>query len=172
MRIGVDFDNTIVNTKETVRKFLDMHGITQFKTEEEKTCFYMKYIENIGPAITVKEDAVEVLNCLKEKHELYLITNRNNFYNPNYIEITKKHIIDNNIPIDNLYFNVYEKGKLCKELNIDVFIDDDINNCLDVKSKGIPVLLFGNTYEGLETVNNWKEVLARLEEYDGRESFN
>lgn len=166
MRIGIDFDNTIVNTKETVSYFLEKYNFEPFNTEEDKFTFYSKYIEEIGPAISVKEDAIEVLNYLKQNNELYLITNRNNYYNPNYIEITKQYIKKHKIPIDNLYFDIYEKDKLCEDLGIDLFIDDDIDNCLSVDKCGIDVLLFGNNYPGLTTVNSWKEVKNRLEEYN------
>ena len=53
---------------------------------------------------------------------------------------------------------------MCDKLNIDLFIDDYINNCLEVKNRGIKVLLFNSKYEGLDNVNSWLDVLKYVKE--------
>ena len=53
---------------------------------------------------------------------------------------------------------------MCDKLNIDLFIDDHVNNCLEVKKVGIEVLLFNDKYEGLNSVDNWLEVLKCVKE--------
>lgn len=83
MKIGIDFDNTIVNTKETVRKFMDKYNIEEFKNEEEKTLFYREHIDDITKNLTLKENVIEVLNRLKQNNELFIITDRSNYYSNN-----------------------------------------------------------------------------------------
>jgi len=167
MRIGIDFDNTIVNTKETVNNYMKKYNIDSFENENQKELFYRQHILNMCEDMTLKDNVVEVLNNLSKKHELYLITYRSNYYNDNFINKTKEYIKKNKIPIKNLYFESYDKGKICNDLKIDLFIDDDINNCLNVKQYNIDVLLFDNIYEGLKTVNNWKEIEVII---NGREN--
>ena len=158
MRIGIDFDDTIVNTKEIVRKFMDRYNVENFKDEEEKTVFYKKYIEEITKQLTLKLGVVESLNRLKRDNELFLITARGTYYSSNLPKLTLEYIKKNKIPVEEIYFDCIIKVDKCLELGIDLFIDDLVSNCLPVREFGIRTLLFDNEYEGLETVRNWQEV--------------
>ncbi len=118
------------------------------------------------------DGALHYLNLLSKNHELYLITARSTFYSPNLIELTRAFIKKNNIKFNGVFFNLYKenKAKKCLELGINLFIDDDINNCKAVNDKGIDVIHFA----GSEYVSkrNWKEVYEYIEgENDGRQSY-
>lgn len=158
MRIGIDFDNTIVNTKETVRKFMDRYNVKEFKDEEEKTIFYRKHIDDMTKELTLKEDVIDVLNRLKIDNDLFIITARGNYYTDTLMGETLKYIKKNNIPVEKVYFNGETKFEKCLELNIDLFIDDDILNCTLVNNAGIKTLAYDNEVLGIETVRSWKEV--------------
>ncbi len=47
----------------------------------------------------------------------------------------------NNIYYDKLIVNVRKKGEICKQEKIDLFIDDNISNCLDVTKYGIKTII-------------------------------
>lgn len=72
--------------------------------------------------------------------------------------MTLEFIKENNIPINNVYFNTGLKFEKCLELNIDIFIDDLIINCQLVNKAGIRTLIFENDCEGIRRVNNWLEI--------------
>ena len=161
MRIAIDFDDTIVDTTKKVREYLNRYNLEEFEDIEEKTKFYIKHIDDITKDLELKPYAKEVLNELSKNNELYIITARSDYYSKNVKPLTKEFIKNNNLPIKDIYFDCFEEGKaiMCDKLNIDLFIDDYINNCLEVKNRGIKVLLFNSEYEGLDNVNSWLDVL-------------
>lgn len=176
MRIAFDFDDTLVNTKEKVREFLDRYGIDRFHSSEEKEEFYRQHIEEIMLDITLKDDVLKSLQILVKDHELYIITARSNYYSPRLKQMTLEFIKQQQLPIREVYFDCLGFGKRdqCMDLGIDLFIDDDIDNCLCVKSAGIDVLLYDNHYEGIHTVSSFKEIVNYVKEgmHGGRESRN
>lgn len=166
MRIAIDFDDTIVDTTKKVREYLNRYNLEEFEDIEEKTKFYIKHIDDITKDLELKPYAKEVLNELSKNNELYIITARSDYYSKNVKPLTKEFIKNNNLPIKDIYFDCFEEGKaiMCDKLNIDLFIDDHINNCLEVKNRGIKVLLFNSEYEGLDNVNSWLDVLKYVKE--------
>ena len=166
MRIAIDFDDTIVDTTKKVREYLNRYNLEEFEDIEEKTKFYIKHIDDITKDLELKPYAKEVLNELSKNNELYIVTARSDYYSKNVKLLTKEFIKNNNLPIKDIYFDCFEEGKatMCDKLNIDLFIDDYINNCLEVKNRGIKVLLFNSEYEGLDNVNSWLDVLKYVKE--------
>ena len=166
MRIAIDFDDTIVDTTKKVREYLNRYNLEEFEDIEEKTKFYIKHIDDITKDLELKPYAKEVLNELSKNNELYIITARSDYYSKNVKPLTKEFIKNNNLPIKDIYFDCFEEGKaiMCDKLNIDLFIDDYINNCLEAKNRGIKVLLFNSEYEGLDNVNSWLDVLKYVKE--------
>ena len=166
MRIAIDFDDTIIEKKKKVREYLNRYNLEEFEDIEEKTKFYIKHIDDITKDLELKPYAKEVLNELSKNNELYIVTARSDYYSKNVKLLTKEFIKNNNLPIKDIYFDCFEEGKaiMCDKLNIDLFIDDYINNCLEVKNRGIKVLLFNNEYEGLDNVNSWLDVLKYVKE--------
>ena len=57
--------------------------------------------------------------------------------------------------------NAREKGTICKNENIDLFIDDQLNNCLDVSKEGIRVIRMSNensNNRNIVDLNNWSKI--------------
>ncbi len=168
MRIAIDFDDTIVDTTEKVKEYLAKYNLTGFNDFEEKRQFYIKHIDNITKELQLKPYVKEVLDELSKDNELYIITARSRYYSNNVIKLTKEFIKKNNLPIKEIYFECFEEGKaiMCNKLKIDLFIDDKVNNCLEVQKIGIDVLLFNNKYENLNSVDNWLDVLKYVKKVD------
>ena len=165
MRIGIDFDDTIVKTSDKVREYLDKYNIKELKNVDEKYEFYKKHIDTIAQELDLFDGVVEVLNKLSENNELYLITARSDYYSKNLEDLTTKFIKDNKLPFKEICFGCFGVGKAdkCQELSIDLFIDDYYVNCLEVSKRGIDTLLFKNEYENLKTVNSWQDILKYVE---------
>jgi uncharacterized HAD superfamily protein len=122
----------------------------------------------------IRHDAHAVLEKLKEKYRLAIVTSR-----PNYlIDFTKKWIDEKfpNIfedfhapgifnPIDE---NSYKQTKvdICAKAGIDFLIDDQVKHCNAVAPCGTKALLFGDEpwnrseeiTDGVTRVKNWAEV--------------
>lgn len=165
MRIAIDFDNTLVKTSDKIKEYMIKNNVSEFKNDE-KYHFYCKYVDNITKELELKEYAKEVLQELSVDNEICIITARSDYYSKNLKQLTLDFIKKNELPISNVYFDCFSEGKAnkCVELGIDLFIDDNIENCLYVKNKNIETLLFESEHDSLNTVNSWKEVLEYVKE--------
>ena len=77
---------------------------------------------------------------------------------------------DNNINYDKLICS-FDKDKVCKNENIDLFIDDSIENCNKVSKLGIETLLFTSksnmsSETNLNRVYSWEDIYNFVSNYD------
>ena len=156
MNIGIDIDDTISETFETLLPYAQKYTIEDLKreskveidsnlsnhfyivymngwNEKEATDFWSKYYAEILREVNIKKFAAEVIKKLKEEgHKIYLITARWDMPNDNVKEITAKWLEKNQVEYDELIINASDKLKLVKENKIDVFIDDSFKNCKSI----------------------------------------
>lgn len=156
MNIGIDIDDTISETFETLLPYSQKYTIEDLKrkseidmnqnfldhfyivymngwNEKEATDFWSKYYGEILKKVNIKKFASEVINKLKQEgHKIYLITARWDMPNDDIQGITKQWLIENNVEYDELIINASDKLKLVEEKNIDIFIDDSFNNCKNI----------------------------------------
>lgn len=162
MRIGIDIDETITETKESFYKIIKKYNI-DYKDEyinwihSDLYHEIVVHLDEMFIDLKLKEDVKEVLDYLSsEGHELIAITARSNYYSQNVIDITKKYILDNNLNISNIYFKQNKKSDIAKELKIDLMIDDSIDVYNNMKEEGIDCILFG------DKIKTWKQVLEYI----------
>ena len=153
MNIGIDVDDTISETFETLLPYAQKYTIEDLKreskvhmdgnlgnhfyivymndwNEQEATAFWSKYYAEILKKLNIKTFASEVIKNLKQQgHKIYLITARWDMPNDNVKEITKKWLEQNEVEYDELIINASDKLKIVQEKNIDIFIDDSFKNC-------------------------------------------
>ena len=62
-----------------------------------------------------------------------------------------------------------DKASICKELNVEIFIDDALHNAENIITAGVPVLLLDSPWNQTNTlhplitrVHSWKEILEKL----------
>ena len=156
MNIGIDIDDTISETYETLLPYSQKYTIEDLKrkseiklkkdyvshfyivymnswTEQEAMEFWKKYYAEILRKVNIKKFASEVIHQLKQEgHKIYLITARWDMPNADIKGITEQWLTDNKIEYDELITNVSEKVQLIKQKKIDIFIDDSFNNCKKV----------------------------------------
>lgn len=161
MRIGIDVDDTITETYETMfayaqefncsilkrecsyKPFYDLpsHKTIEFVhnwTKEELNEYYEMYYDKILNNAKSKTLAKEYINKLKaENNEIIIITARPDTDTVNAKELTVKWFEKNGIAYDEIITNAEPKGAIAKENKIDVFIDDSMENCVDVSNYGI-----------------------------------
>lgn len=171
MKIGIDIDDTITNTRElqlifwkeyvtnnqkdgyTVELPLNINGFE----DEYISVFWDTYREPLSFQASIKKDVDLITNKLREDgHTLCVVTSRPDY---KYTELKKR--IDNlmkknNVSIDIIYTDVRNKGLFCRENDIDLLIDDDLGHVKDAIKNGVKAILFNRNedYEGLQT-DNW-----------------
>ena len=153
MNIGIDIDDTISETFETLLPYSQKYTIEDLKkeskidfradlsnhfyivymnnwTENEAINFWKKYYAEILKKVNIKTFAADVINKLREQgHKIYLITARWDMPGDNVKEITRKWLEEKEVKYDELIINASDKAKLVEENKIDIFIDDSFNNC-------------------------------------------
>lgn len=153
MNIGIDIDDTISETFETLLPYAQKYTIEDLKreskvkidgnltnhfyivhingwNEQEAIAFWEKYYAEILKNVNIKKFAAETINKLrKEGHKIYIITSRWEMRVDNVRGITEKWLKDNNIEYDGLFLNAEDKLSIARENNVDIFIDDSFNHC-------------------------------------------
>ena len=193
MRIGIDIDNTITevqeelnnaayeyaiklgkNIKNAENPFEDIknNGDTykkKFQFSYEELRYFLKNIqEEITNKAEPRTNSVKTINRLrKEGHKIIIITARDSEFHDDPYFLSKNWLNKNNIKYDKLIVNAREKGTVCKNENIDLFIDDQLNNCLDVLKEGIKVIRISNencTNKDIVDLNNWTKIYEYIGE--------
>lgn len=172
MRIGIDIDNTIVDTRKSVfkykrkSKFKHNKGYYLDWKKEEQEEFLDQYVEDIHKDAEVKEYAKEAIDQLKDMgHEIIIITYRDNIRSYSSNKNTKKYLEEHAIYYNDILFGAFNKGEVCKEHHIDLLIDDSLENIESAVQEGISVLvypMFYNKNTKYPRVANWKEVVEYI----------
>ena len=150
-------DNIIDNTQRTFQKRYNW-------SEDEIKKFYNENAETILKNANIMTGADIVLNKLKKKFELIVVTSRNDFET----EIAKEKL--GRIGLDSIQIFNNESHKidrLIKE-NVNYIIDDDSEICINSSNNNICALYFKNNAsnkvnkENVINVNNWGEIYKFL----------
>lgn len=183
MIIGIDIDDTLVNTKDKQitywKDYVNKNPKEGYTEEIPNTIndfgdeyvqvFWDTYREQLSFSPTFKENTSTILHKLKGAgFTLCVITSRPDAKYKDLKQRLKDWFYKNNIPIEIIYTDVRNKGEFCKENNIDILIDDSLSQINSAKSNNIKTILFNNisNYEGLQT-NNWLDlydILTKLKE--------
>ena len=192
MNIGIDIDDTISNSFESVftsaQKFdielgnsgdpkqygkIPNHNYIETMyphwTSEQTNLFWQKYFIDMLTIATPKDCVGEILKKLqKEKNNIILITSRYEYEEESSIikDYTQKWLAKNNIPYDKLVMNAQNKLEASKENNIDIFIDDSIEHCRNVKNGGITAFLYTSTCNQDIEVSDLTRVYSWIQIYD------
>ncbi len=200
MRIGIDFDDTIADAIAMIVKLHNRHYGTNYKREEVTEhhveniwggtteewhakldeFFSAKNVEHLDPMA----GAIPAMDALKRAgHELYIITARSD----SDIEVTELWL---KLHFPETFKGVHYgqaraedparrrlKSAMCRELGIELLIDDHLNNARDCAEVGIRVLLIDQPWNqiregsaelalpaGVERVRGWEEVVERVKE--------
>lgn len=178
MRIGIDIDDTIMDTFDYLMPYiaeyfkadiLDLKkgNISYSNLPEEwkaqEIAFCKKYYDTVVPDTPIKPDAAWYIKKIREEgHSIYVITARDDRLYTNAYKTTSEQLAKNGIVYDKLICT-FDKAQACIDEDLRLFIDDSIGNCEKVKNAGIPVLLFtskGNAHidAPLKRVSSWKEI--------------
>lgn len=195
MRIGIDIDNTLTEVQEELNKAAFEYAISlgkkidnydnpmediknngdtyrkKFQFEYEELKYFLKNIqENITNNATPRENAKEVIDKLKkEGHEIYIITARDSEFHDDPYKYSKYWLDKNKIYYDKLIVNAREKSSVCEKEKIDLFIDDQPNNCLSVSNIGIHTIMITDkayNYDKIKQLKDWNEIYNYINEME------
>lgn len=129
--------------------------------------FHDKYMHSYGEAEIV-EYAKEIIEKLKNQHQLYFVTARSEILKEVTVEwLNAKGFSDIEIY---LLGSDYKINK-AKELECHIFIEDNPSNAAQLAEEGFKVILIDNNYnkniehKNITRVNNWKDIENIIEEY-------
>ena len=186
MNIGIDIDDTITYTYETLLPIVSVkYGMSIQKLFAQKPSYNMLHktlpnydqfiIDNFSKMARMaplRDDVVSVLTKLKDKgYNIIFITARNfEEYNDPY-KLSYDYLTRHGVPFDKLVVNAKNKAKECILQGIDIFIDDNAKNCKAVQKKGITTIQmctdFTDVSKGLERLNSWNDIYNRICEMYG-----
>lgn len=165
MRIGIDIDDTISKSSETFIEYALLYNqdnnvdyepnlevLDQEKAfgwnNQMRLDFSSKYLKEILKKSSPFENVSKVIRKLRsEGHTIVLITARTDDEVFGVYQLTIEWLDKNSIEYDKLIVNALDKSIHCLENDIDVFIDDNYQNCLSVlNTVGIPTFLFNSRY--------------------------
>ena len=153
--IGLDIDYVIFKTSKELEKILngcDDEDIMQHKLDimrgeavNKKVGAFLQanVIPTIKAAMPMDDAASFIKKLRKNKNRIILITARGDKGFPGSEDITFDCLKKYGIEYDDIIFNCMDKAKVCKEKNIDLFVDDSPKHYLEVgKNLEIPVIGF------------------------------
>ncbi|MCI8545967.1 MAG: hypothetical protein HFJ44_01890 [Clostridia bacterium] len=191
MNIGIDIDDTISNSYETIIPYAQKYQIEElhkspildrsgeFSThkytkalhnwnEEEENIFWEKYYTSMLPKMSAKALASESIKELSKNNKIYLITARWDTEKKEVEKITIKWLADNEIVYDKLILNAGTKLESCKKYNIDLFIDDSFKNCKELTENGIRTFIMDSQVnqkcndEKIKRVYSWPHICQEV----------
>lgn len=187
MKIGIDIDNTLTKVQEKLNKAafdyanslgknikdcnISMKDINNdgdtyrknFKFNNEELKYFLKEIqENITNNASPRENAKEVIDKLKnDGHQIYIITARDSEFHDDPYMYSKNWFDKNKIYYDKLIVNARNKKDVCEKEEIDLFIDDQPNNCLQILNAGIKAIMItdnDDNFDGIINLKNWNDI--------------
>lgn len=161
MKIGLDIDGIILDFERTMRTYAELYDLlilrkngisspNQFDylkrynwTDEERQDFINNYLIyatiNSTPLIPLVKEMLELFKV--EGYQFEFITARGLLKKETkeaVIQVFKK----NNLPTNNIHWGVKDKVSKCKELGIDLMIEDNPNTCKLLKNQKIRTIYF------------------------------
>ncbi len=188
MNIGIDIDNTLTDIEKELfkvaniytkeinpnfipHKFIEYDGIRNmsdfysfiFGWSSKETEYFFR-----NPRIEVVDNAKprkysrEVIKKLKDEgNNIYIITARTKRFDDIPYERSKNWLDKNDIIYDKLIVEAVDKVSASKELNVKLFIDDQLNNCINLSKNGIHTIRLTDSnkkYENIVNIKSWDEI--------------
>jgi len=110
----------------------------------------------------IKNNSKKIINELKKgNNKIFIITARTNKYiKQNMEELIKKYLKKKKIEVDKIIINSKDKVTMCKELKIDIMLEDNLYNYEALSKENINVVLFDELkqHQNINNrINNWSE---------------
>lgn len=156
---------------ENAKHVIMTHDDPHFENQEE---IYLDMTKGLKydnyEIVRDRKDAKEVIDKLKnERHTIYIITARDSEFHDDPYIYSKNWLDKNKIYYDKLIVNAREKGEVCKRENIDLYIDDQLENCLNIVNTGIQTIMITDKkydYDNITMLKNWDDIYNFISELE------
>lgn len=155
MRIGIDVDEVITETVNSVKKYIELYdtaGEISSRMQEfihgdlsnpSVRSFFERFSHSFFIEAEIKKDADRVIKKLfNENNEIYIVTARGENTFKGSQKITEDYLKKYGIPFTKIFWDSTDKVKICKENKIDVMIDDSVRHCTDLTKKTRNIRIF------------------------------
>ena len=172
MRIGLDIDDTICNTKDLQKIYWKEYILNNPNSEYsdelpiEINSFGIPYINKFWDTYrsklfspSIKENASLVIKEFSDKgFEFFIVTSRPPKFYDDLNGRIKEWLEKENIYVKDIYTGVFDKGQFIVDNNIDLLIDDDIRHIDRCHELGKDAILFDDDM-------TWDRVREILKKY-------
>ncbi len=159
------YSKNITEKEYNTHNWENLYGVDILTIMSE---FHEKYMHSYTEAKIV-DNAKNVIDNLRNYHNLYFVTARHNKLE----DITKNWLNENGFgDIDVYLLGSDYKVEKAKELECNIFIEDNPSNAMQLASEGMKVLLIDTNYnkhvehENIVRVNNWIDINSFIKEYN------
>ncbi len=187
MKIGIDLDEVTINFMDSLNKFYHKKTGKLYKKEHYKSynwwelwgCTREEAIAVEHEFVTSKnyeemepiENAIESINKLVDKNELFIITSRPEKNKEKTLKWINKHL--NRIKAEIIFSGDFHGGaktkvEICKDLQIDIILEDNKDYALACAGAGIKVILFDKPWnqkvmhKNITRVKSWEEAIKDI----------
>jgi len=180
LNICIDIDGTITDpyywlkitnkyfnkniTEEQITKYY-IHEVMDIKQSEYEE-FYEKNKVRIHSEQKLRDDVQITIKKLSLMHNIFFVTAREK----SLTMLTHSYLRNNKIPYDDLFvLGSHYKVDKARELECNVFIEDNYDNAMQLSKAGFKILLLDTNYnrkplnENIVRVNNWKEIYTIID---------
>ncbi|AAK81310.1 hypothetical protein BJV85_000524 [Clostridium acetobutylicum] len=149
---------TSITEKDATQYYI--HKILNVPLEEYNE-FYEKYKYKLHSEQKLRKDVKSVITKLSQNNNIFFVTARER----DLTILTYSYLRKKEIPYDSLFIlGTHHKVPTARQLNCDLFIEDNYDNALELSKAGFKVLLI-DTYYNRKPLNqniirfyNWDEV--------------
>ncbi|MBE7076507.1 MAG: hypothetical protein E7374_01280 [Clostridiales bacterium] len=183
MNIGIDFDGVLFDSESMYRAYSVIYNLKKYNgkdeidseelkfqdryswTNEDCEYFLSKHTKDFEQKAPLMPIAKELINILSKKHKIFAITARNT---KESIATTNKRLKKEKIKFDKVIYGASSKLNICKELKIDIMIDDYSNTVETLANEGIKCFYYKDLVEkdckhkNIKEVKNWGEIALEM----------
>lgn len=190
MKIGIDVDGVILDYQRMLNTYGELYDFIELKkdgvvdktkqylrdkynwTEAERQNFIDKYFIELSEQSNLMPGAKDVINMLKQDHELIIISARGGMIKE-MEDVALAKLEAEGLSFDKYYWNKEDKLETAKEANIDIMIDDTYEVCKKLSENGIRTIYFREKdmkkleeNEYVKEVSNWGEIYRYIKNLD------
>lgn len=156
MKIGIDFDGTLADTntqkslwiKKNLKKVVPVYFcdkttcLNHVDLASYKTMGLDVYSTESTLNLIPIKGSIEFIENWKDTAEIVIVTARNGWRLDDAIKWIEKNLNTRNIAVIGMDKKAKNKGEVCEQEQIDIFIDDDKRHLETINSKEVKCILF------------------------------
>lgn len=184
MNIGIDFDGVVFDSEKMFRAYaqifnlkidgndeLDKGELKAQKRYNWNAENFEKFLDecllDVLKNAPVMPCAKKVIGAMAKRHNLYAITSRG-WLDKREIDVTEERLKEENLPFKKVIYSSVNKLETCKELKIDLMIDDLYDTIKLLSENNIKCLYFRDYIlhscknKNVTEVHNWGDIAVEL----------